>query len=180
MHFGDYTFIFLLALVLFGPKKLPEIGRQIGRLMMEFRRASNEFKMQMDEELRNMDEEDRKKRLEASLKEQTERVLAVHPQTEPLPADPSEIVQPLQHVAMQEDPEFPGEPYVAALPPSEDGTLAAAEAEPLETHSIHEVIHHPATGQGVSHTEAATTEAPEAKAQHPPSQPESGEAVRHV
>jgi sec-independent protein translocase protein TatB len=177
MHFGDYTFIFLLALVLFGPKKLPEIGRQIGRLMMEFRRASNEFKMQMDEELRQMDEEDRKKRLEASLKEQTDRVLAVAPQTEPLPADPSEIVQPLQPAAMHEDPEFPGEPYVAALPPSEDGTLAAAEAEPLETHSIHEVIHHPAPAEAAPHpvAEAATPEAP-----HPPSQPESGEAIRHV
>jgi sec-independent protein translocase protein TatB len=176
MHFGDYTFIFLLALVLFGPKKLPEIGRQIGRLMMEFRRASNEFKMQMDEELRNMDEEDRKKRLEASLREQTERVLAVHPQTEPLPADPSEIVQPLQPVAMQEDPEFPGEPYIAALPPSEDGSSAAVEAGPLETHSIHEVIHHPATGAALSSApEAATPEAPGS-----PSQPESGEAIRHV
>lgn len=182
MHFGDYTFIFLLALVLFGPKKLPEIGRQIGRLMMEFRRASNEFKMQMDEELRNMDEEDRKKRLEASLKEQTERVLAVHPQTEPLPADPSEIVQPLQPVtmhpaAMQEDPEFPGEPYVAALPPVDEHAPApAAEAEALETHSIHEVIHHPATEAALSSTpEAATSEAPGS-----PSQPESGEAIRHV
>jgi sec-independent protein translocase protein TatB len=175
MHFGDYTFIFLLALVLFGPKKLPEIGRQIGRLMMEFRRASNEFKMQMDEELRNMDEQDRQKRLEASLKEQTERVLAVHPQTEPLPADPSEIVQPLQPVAMHEDPEFPGEPYVAALPPSGESMHGTPE-EALETHSIHEVIKHPAPEAEPDH--AAPT-APQEES-HPPSHPESGEAIRHV
>jgi len=45
MHFGDSIFIFLLALVLFGPKKLPEIGRTIGKLLAEFRRASNEFKV---------------------------------------------------------------------------------------------------------------------------------------
>lgn len=64
MHFGDYIFIVLLALVLFGPKRLPEIARQAGRLMMEFRRASNEFKMQMDEELRALEEEDRRKKLE--------------------------------------------------------------------------------------------------------------------
>lgn len=64
MHFGDYTFILILALILFGPKKLPELARQAGRLMMEFRRASNEFKMQMDEELRNLEEEDRRKKLE--------------------------------------------------------------------------------------------------------------------
>ncbi len=69
MHFGDYTFIFILALILFGPKKLPEIGRQVGRLMMEFRRASNEFKMQIDEELRNLEEEDRRKKLDAAAAE---------------------------------------------------------------------------------------------------------------
>jgi sec-independent protein translocase protein TatB len=62
MHFGDYTFIFLLALVLFGPKKLPEIGRQLGKLLAEFRRASNEFKFQIQDELRNMEEEERRKK----------------------------------------------------------------------------------------------------------------------
>jgi len=63
MHFGDSIFIFLLALVLFGPKKLPEIGRTVGKLLAEFRRASNEFKFQIQEELRNMEDEERKKKL---------------------------------------------------------------------------------------------------------------------
>lgn len=94
MHFGDYIFIFLLALILFGPKKLPEIARQVGKLMMEFRRASNDFKMQMEEELRNLEAEERKKKLEAVMQEQQNRVLAAAPQTEPLPADPAEIVEP--------------------------------------------------------------------------------------
>jgi len=66
MHFGDYTFILLLALVLFGPKKLPEIGRTAGKLLAEFRRASNEFKFQIQEELRNMEEEERRKKLAES------------------------------------------------------------------------------------------------------------------
>jgi TatA/E family protein of Tat protein translocase len=63
MHFGDSIFIFLLALVLFGPKKLPEIGRTIGKLLAEFRRASNEFKFQIQEELRTMEDEERRKKL---------------------------------------------------------------------------------------------------------------------
>lgn len=66
MHFADSIVIFLLALILFGPKKLPEIGRQIGKLMVEFRRASNEFKSQIDEELRTMEQQDRQKKLEAA------------------------------------------------------------------------------------------------------------------
>lgn len=66
MHFADSIVIFLLALILFGPKKLPEIARQIGKLMVEFRRASNEFKSQIDDELRALEQQDRQKKLEAA------------------------------------------------------------------------------------------------------------------
>src|ERR1700742_3423535 len=66
MHFLDSIFIFVLALVLFGPKRLPEIGRQIGKLLVEFRRASNDFKMQIEDELRTMEQQDRQKKLEAA------------------------------------------------------------------------------------------------------------------
>jgi sec-independent protein translocase protein TatB len=66
MHVGDTIFIFCLALIIFGPKKLPEIGRQIGKLMVEFRRASNEFKMQIEEELRASDEAERQKEITAA------------------------------------------------------------------------------------------------------------------
>ena len=55
MSLPDTVFIFVLALIIFGPKKLPEIGRQIGKLVGEFRRASNEFKFQIEEELRQVD-----------------------------------------------------------------------------------------------------------------------------
>ena len=48
---GEMIFLFFLALILFGPKKLPEMGRQIGRLMNEFRRASNEFRSQIESEI---------------------------------------------------------------------------------------------------------------------------------
>jgi sec-independent protein translocase protein TatB len=52
---GEMIFIFLLALVIFGPKKLPEIGRQLGKAMNEFKRASNEFRSQLEEEIRQID-----------------------------------------------------------------------------------------------------------------------------
>lgn len=60
MSLPDTIFIFVLALIIFGPKKLPEIGRQIGRLVGEFRRASNEFKFQIEEELRLAELNDKK------------------------------------------------------------------------------------------------------------------------
>ena len=65
MSLPDTIFIFGLALVIFGPKKLPEIGRQLGKLVLEFRRASNEFKMQIEEELRAAELPDRQKQIAA-------------------------------------------------------------------------------------------------------------------
>jgi|SRR5437588_12025444 len=58
MHFGsmsDMIFIFLLALILFGPKRLPQIGRQIGKALNDFKRASNEFKFQLEDEIRQLE-----------------------------------------------------------------------------------------------------------------------------
>ncbi len=54
---SEMIFIFLLALLIFGPKKMPEIGRQIGRALAEFRRASNEFKAQIETEIQNLETE---------------------------------------------------------------------------------------------------------------------------
>lgn len=65
--FADTIFLFLLALIIFGPKRLPEIGRQIGKVMNELKRASNEFKAQIQTEMDQMErQENNKKILEPS------------------------------------------------------------------------------------------------------------------
>ena len=53
----EMVVIFLVALVLFGPKKLPELGRTLGRAISEFRRAQSELKATFDRELRNLERE---------------------------------------------------------------------------------------------------------------------------
>lgn len=53
----EMIFIFLLALILFGPKKLPEIGRTVGKALTEFRRASSELKSTFDREIRSLEAE---------------------------------------------------------------------------------------------------------------------------
>ena len=63
MSFSETIFLFLLALIIFGPKKLPEIARQAGKWMNEFRRASNEFKAQIEQEISNLEIEDRKRKI---------------------------------------------------------------------------------------------------------------------
>ena len=82
--FGDTALIALLALLLFGPKKLPELARQLGKLMGEFRRASNEFRMQMEDELRISEQAESQKKIEA--------MQAAAPVTAPLLQDESIVV----------------------------------------------------------------------------------------
>jgi TatA/E family protein of Tat protein translocase len=57
MGFSETIFLFFLALVIFGPKKLPEIARQVGKVLNEFRRASNEFKAQIESEISQLERE---------------------------------------------------------------------------------------------------------------------------
>jgi TatA/E family protein of Tat protein translocase len=57
LGFPEMIFLFLIALIIFGPKKMPEIGRQIGRALNEFKRASNEFKAQIETEISQLDAE---------------------------------------------------------------------------------------------------------------------------
>ena len=57
MSFSETIFLFFLALIIFGPKKLPEIARQIGKYLNEFKRASNEFKAQIEHEISNLEVE---------------------------------------------------------------------------------------------------------------------------
>jgi len=53
----ETIFIFVLALLIFGPKKLPELGKTIGKAMTEFRRASSELKATFDREMTAIERE---------------------------------------------------------------------------------------------------------------------------
>ncbi len=55
LGFPEMLFLGLLALLLFGPKRLPEIGRQIGKALGEFKRASSEFQTQLEDEVRQLE-----------------------------------------------------------------------------------------------------------------------------
>ena len=60
MSFSETIFLFFLALIIFGPKKLPEIARTVGKYLNEFRRASNEFKAQIEQEIAHLEVENKK------------------------------------------------------------------------------------------------------------------------
>jgi sec-independent protein translocase protein TatA len=53
----EMVIIFIVALVLFGPRKLPELGRTVGKAITEFRRASNELKSTFEREMQQLERE---------------------------------------------------------------------------------------------------------------------------
>ena len=60
LGFPELLFILVLALLIFGPKRLPEIGRTIGKGLAEFRRASNDLKRSIDTEILAADTAERR------------------------------------------------------------------------------------------------------------------------
>src|SRR5580658_5666386 len=120
--FQDSAVIFFIALLLFGPKKLPELARQLGKLMGEFRRASNEFRMQMEEELRLSEQAEKQKQI-AALEAAATPALPALESKPGLTSEASETSA--QHV------ESPATQTDAALPvPVDSAEAVAAAPEP--------------------------------------------------
>ena len=57
LGFTEILFILLLALLLFGPRRLPELGRTVGRALAEFRRASTDLRTTIEDEVRTLERE---------------------------------------------------------------------------------------------------------------------------
>ena len=52
----EVTVILILALLIFGPKKLPELGKQLGKTLKRLKKASNEFQNEIDQVMNEEDE----------------------------------------------------------------------------------------------------------------------------
>ena len=119
--FPDSIFLFVLALLLFGPKRLPALARELGKWVGEFRRASNEFKMQMEDELRLNEQADRQKQISAM--EAAAPVAPAISESEPsqLPESP---LDPLNESASE------------TITAETDGVERALESKPQRTYEI--------------------------------------------
>ncbi len=148
---SDSLFLMVLALVVFGPRRLPQIGRQIGKLMYEFRKASNDFKFQMEEELRNAEEADRRKKEEA----ERQKALAAG-QT---PAPPQPFTGGYMNAPAEEPKETPGESEGLRIQPPLTGEQIPS-APPVRTVQATEVASE-SEPKAVTEAESATAAEPE-------------------
>jgi sec-independent protein translocase protein TatB len=120
MSFSETIFLFFLALIIFGPKKLPEMARQAGRLLAELRRASNEFKSQIESEIAHLEVQ----------KSQT-----VLPPSPPQGAVASLSLNPAASESIPHQPESPATlatPAVEAASPASNTAPAPSSAVPSE------------------------------------------------
>jgi sec-independent protein translocase protein TatA len=61
----ELLIILVIALIIFGPRKLPELGRSLGKSLGEFKRASNELRNTLEEEVRIEEQKDQRSKMEA-------------------------------------------------------------------------------------------------------------------
>jgi sec-independent protein translocase protein TatB len=150
----DSLILMVMALVVFGPRRLPEIGRQIGKLMYEVRKASNDFKFQMEEELRRSEDAERKSREQGSgIREQIPAAIeSPYPGEGDYPA-----VSPAEFHS--------DEPYPRVQPPSTGETVAAARPEFIE--------------QQIQESGASNSSSEPSKSLEPAEAAQPAEQVRH-
>ena len=124
----EIAIIFILALVLFGPRKLPELGRTIGKAMTEFRRASNDLKATFDREVQNLERENQA--LQASTQETVKQIYD-HASYEISP--PESMWNPLDPDRQDQVQDQGTDQHATATPPS---TVGASEVQGAESTEI--------------------------------------------
>ena len=87
----EMIIILVIALIVFGPRKLPELGRSLGKSLGEFKRASNDLRNTLDEEIRIEEKQDDKNTFNEkskSTQESTNPAVAAAPASDVHPTEP--------------------------------------------------------------------------------------------
>ena len=92
----ELIIIFVIALIIFGPRKLPELGRSLGKSLAEFKKASNELKSTLEEEIRLEEQRSALDERKAAEEKRTQSVTAP-------PSNPTPIVDEHEHQTVRRD-----------------------------------------------------------------------------
>src|SRR5262245_8248896 len=121
LGFSEMLVIFIVALLVFGPKKLPELGKSLGKGIREFRKATNELKSTWEDQVRDIHEplNDVKRDIH-EMGQDLKSNIYKHIESEPSPEHPPAAEGPPQHDAHQ---------AAAAAPNSSQPTESSAPKE---------------------------------------------------
>jgi TatA/E family protein of Tat protein translocase len=141
--------IFIVALVFFGPEKLPELARNMGKIMAEFKRATGDFKSTFEDHLRELERETDQRRISGPAPVATTAVAALPPATTELgtaTVPPNPVAGAVPHPApweaaadtaadamniSPEPPEFMEPPELTeSIKPSAEQSSHATESKP--------------------------------------------------
>ena len=167
LGFENSLILMVLALVVFGPRRLPEIGRQIGKLMYEVRKASNDFKFQMEEELRKAEDDERRKKAEEKSREQgtgnREQISAPAisadsqvPEANPQPSDEGLSLDvtspgaPESEISQVSEARAGAPTSAVASPYPGEGVYPEIDAAAYQASEPHPLIQPPSTGEPVA------------------------------
>jgi TatA/E family protein of Tat protein translocase len=131
LSFPHLVVLFVIALIIFGPQKLPELARMLGKATAEFRKMTNDFRYALEDEVREMDRQTRIREEEIA----TAARAAQTPVPMPTPTPEGAIPRDTPEAAPPAPAESQGEPQSqASLAPDTDSS--APRANPADTVSV--------------------------------------------
>jgi sec-independent protein translocase protein TatA len=83
----ELVIILVIALIIFGPRKLPELGRSLGKSIGEFKKASNELRSTLEDEIRVEEQKDQRAKTQAEQQSAIDGAAAMTPPAAPADSD---------------------------------------------------------------------------------------------
>jgi len=145
--------LFIVVLVVFGPHKLPELARGLGKLMAEFRKASTDFKLAFEEEMRNVErqarEAERKKQMDAAAASAAATETGTVSATESTPPQLHETIEPL--VAPVSEAVARGSEDTSSTEHLDATAKETSSGEELQEKALDEPLHESLNDKGHGH-----------------------------
>lgn len=141
--------IFIVALVVFGPEKLPELARNVGKVMAEFKRATGDFKSTFEDHLRQLEREADQRRIDGPPAAAAPVMTAGSPATTPLLQAPGTVSTIPPHMATGESADYA---------PWEEAVDTAADAMAVSPHAVEQPLNNGEMPSAASEPSVGTNE----------------------
>jgi len=122
--------LFVVALVIFGPQKLPELARMLGKATAEFRKMTNDFRYALEDEVRELDRQNRNREEEIAAAANAAKL-------PPIPPVPPEFVMPRESPATEASAEPANPPQAEPAPETaaQPQAVSVPEEKPSDDHT---------------------------------------------